>query len=243
MSCAGSRPRTSPVEFLTSSEDGLLSASGDACAPALDRAVLSELAALDAVVKADGVAEAAGLFGVPEAQLEAETASLARLLGVVLTDPRGRPTDDARRLAAAAQDVLSGADLLFRLADELAGVRTSPEPALLWRPEAPRPAALADTAGRYLRVNDEFARLLGRDRACMTGLDFREVTHEADIASDLAEDEALFDGSATAYSKVKRYVTAAGAVRAATVTCSRVRDGQDVAYLLVATPPPAAAVP
>ena len=98
------------------------------------------------------------------------------------------------------------------------------------------PSALADSSCRYLKVNDAFAQLVGWDADDLRGVDFRRITHDADIAADEHHDQELAAGQLATYSKKKRYVTARGEVRPVVVTCSRVMNGGAMAYLVVVTP-------
>lgn len=197
--------------------------------------MLDHLAEFEVFLTSPNLEAAALTLGLTQDELLADINELSDALGVQLVDRTGEPTRAARRLAGPAKDVLIRANELFDIADALA-TRGDDDPLLLWRGNGPRPSALADHSSRYVKVNDAFARMVGWDNQSLIGLDFRRITHEADLAADEQQDDELFSGELVTYRKRKRYVTPKGRVRHALVTCSRVVHGEEVAYLLVADP-------
>ena len=202
--------------------------------------MLRRLVQLDVFVASADAEAAAATLGMPRDELLRDLDELEHVLGVCLVNESMQPTFAARRLAPSARDVLRRADLLFAEADALAAADHT-DPALVWPGHGMAPTALADGSSRYLKVNDAFAELVGWSGSELIGTSFREVTYEGDLKADEHDDEDLFVGRVSTYRKTKRYITPAGLVRSAVVTCSRVSQGREVAYLSTAAPAPSSA--
>ena len=70
--------------------------------------------------------------------------------------------------------------------------------------------ALADLAGRYIRVNKEYADLLGRPPEEFIGVSFVEVLHPADRFAGAADVRNLLSGAESAFQYEQRYVDSRG---------------------------------
>lgn len=91
---------------------------------------------------------------------------------------------------------------------------------------APQGMALVSPAGRWLAVNDELCRMLGYRRAQLLAIDFQSITHPDDLATDLANIEALLAGRNNGYQMEKRYLDRQGRIIWVLLSVSLVRDGQ-----------------
>jgi PAS domain S-box-containing protein len=79
--------------------------------------------------------------------------------------------------------------------------------------------------GRWLRLNDRFAQIIGYDEQELRLLTFRDVTHPDDVEADERLVDALLRGDARVYGIEKRFVHRDGTTAWANVTVSMVRDG------------------
>ena len=70
--------------------------------------------------------------------------------------------------------------------------------------------ALADLSGRYMRVNKEYADLLGRPPEELIGVSFAEVLHPADRSEGVADVGNLLSGAESAFQSEQRYVDGQG---------------------------------
>jgi diguanylate cyclase (GGDEF)-like protein/PAS domain S-box-containing protein len=89
---------------------------------------------------------------------------------------------------------------------------------------APIGMALADRSGRIFRVNDSYARMLGRTPAELVGLFVRDVTHPDDWDNNDGYIARLFAGELSGYRMEKRYVHADGHIVWASLSVSAVAD-------------------
>ena len=71
--------------------------------------------------------------------------------------------------------------------------------------QSPMGIAYADRAGRILRCNPAYARMLGYGADELQGMPLTELNHPADAAHDAAELERLWQGATDSYSLEKRY--------------------------------------
>jgi PAS domain S-box-containing protein len=78
--------------------------------------------------------------------------------------------------------------------------------------------------GAFLEVNDRYCKITGYPREKLIGRRFQDITHPDDLASDIADAEALLAGEIQTYAKDKRYVTPHGSVVWVNLTVSLVRD-------------------
>ncbi|MDO9709697.1 PAS domain S-box protein [Paracraurococcus lichenis] len=78
--------------------------------------------------------------------------------------------------------------------------------------------------GRWLRVNGRLCEILGYEEAELFGLSFQDLTHPEDLGADLAQVQALLDGSLRSYAMEKRYRRRDGSLVWANLTVSLSRD-------------------
>jgi two-component system cell cycle sensor histidine kinase/response regulator CckA len=64
--------------------------------------------------------------------------------------------------------------------------------------------------GRWLRVNERFAAIVGYTRDELLDLDFQRITHPDDLAADLEYVRQLLEGEIESYSMDKRYLRKTG---------------------------------
>jgi diguanylate cyclase (GGDEF)-like protein/PAS domain S-box-containing protein len=76
--------------------------------------------------------------------------------------------------------------------------------------QAPIGIALVAPDGRFLWVNQALTRICGYPAAQLLDLTFQDITHPDDLDADMAQLEAMIDGSITAYTMEKRYFHARG---------------------------------
>lgn len=81
--------------------------------------------------------------------------------------------------------------------------------------------------GRFLRVNQRLADMLGYSREELRALDFQSVTHAEDVAATVAAMAAIMDGRENTFTREKRYVRKDGAIVWANLTAALLRDGED----------------
>ena len=77
---------------------------------------------------------------------------------------------------------------------------------------APIGMALAGTDGRLFRVNQAYARMLGRSQADLVGASIKELTHPDDWDRNNVEMQRLVEGESQDYHMEKRYLHADGSV-------------------------------
>ena len=88
--------------------------------------------------------------------------------------------------------------------------------------------------GHWLRLNRKACEILGYPQEELLKLTFRDVTHPADLATDLAFREKLLAGLLPQYSMEKRYVRKNGSIVWVNLTVSSVRDSEDKVKYLIA---------
>lgn len=93
--------------------------------------------------------------------------------------------------------------------------------------------ALVGLDGRFLRVNEAFARMLGYSRTELLDLDFQTLTHPDDLDADLDLVGRLTAGEMESYTLDKRYVRRDGALVWGRLAASMVRnpDGTPKHYI------------
>lgn len=79
--------------------------------------------------------------------------------------------------------------------------------------------------GRWLRVNGKLCEILGYSSDELRTLTFQDITHPADIDTDLAEKQRLIDGEISTCALEKRYLRKDGSTLWANLTVSLHRDG------------------
>ena len=125
-----------------------------------------------------------------------------------------------------ARELLARADTAVRLAHarkeamsreaEIARLRASFESAAVGM-------AHAATDGRWLRVNDRLCVMTGYTREELLGKTFQEITHPADLETDLADMHQLLTGLIANYTIEKRYIRKNGGIIWVNLTVSLVR--------------------
>ena len=93
--------------------------------------------------------------------------------------------------------------------------------------EAPIGMALVGPDGAFMRVNRQLCELLGYSHDQLTALTFQEITHPADLETDLELVEGVLAGELRTYQMDKRYYRADGRLLWARLSVSLVRDGDD----------------
>lgn len=78
--------------------------------------------------------------------------------------------------------------------------------------------------GRFLLVNDRFCEVVGHEREKLVSGDYQNITHEEDLAEDLANVESLLKGEVDCFMMEKRYIRADGSTVWANLTVSLIRD-------------------
>ena len=87
--------------------------------------------------------------------------------------------------------------------------------------------ALVDSpTGRFLRVNQRYADIVGRTPAEMCSLTFQEMTHPEDLPADLVNLGRLKTGETASYSLEKRYLKRDGAAVWVNLTVSPMTPGK-----------------
>ncbi len=79
-------------------------------------------------------------------------------------------------------------------------------------------------SGRFARVNQRFADIVGRTREQLQACTFQEITHLDDLTTDLAQVQLLLAGRTQTYSMEKRYLRPDGGVVWVNLTASLVRN-------------------
>jgi two-component system sensor histidine kinase UhpB len=88
--------------------------------------------------------------------------------------------------------------------------------------------------GRWLRLNRKACEILGYSQKELLELTFRDVTHPADLAADLAFREKILAGLLPQYSMEKRYIRKDGSNVWVNLTISSVCDSEDKVKYLIA---------
>jgi len=109
---------------------------------------------------------------------------------------------------AAAEDQLRRAEETFRLTID----------------NAPIGMAIVGTDGRFLRVNAALCEIVGYTNDELLALTFHDVTHNDDLAADLALLDQLVRGEIPRYDLAKRYTRKDGTIAETTLYVSLVRD-------------------
>ncbi len=100
--------------------------------------------------------------------------------------------------------------------------------------ETPIGNALVALDGRFLEVNPTFTEITGYDEATLRKLTFAEVTHPADVASDVALAAELVAGKQTTYTTEKRYVRPDGTAIWVNLAVTLLRDATGVPLHFIA---------
>jgi len=158
------------------------------------------------------------------------------LLPIILLSARAAEDARVEGLRAGADDylvkpfgpreLLARADAAVRLAQarkeaihreaEMARLRASFEGAAVGM-------AHVSTDGRWLRVNDRVCAITGYSRDELLAKTFQEITHPADLETDLSAMHVLLAGGIPNYTIEKRYIRKGGGIIWANLTVSLVR--------------------
>jgi diguanylate cyclase (GGDEF)-like protein/PAS domain S-box-containing protein len=111
-----------------------------------------------------------------------------------------------------------------RRSQALEALKESEERFRLIFEQAPISMAISDLRGRFLRVNQAMAELLGYPAEQFASMDFRDVTHPEDLQKDLAVARQLLHGETSRISLEKRYVRQNGEVIYVTMHLALMRD-------------------
>lgn len=90
-----------------------------------------------------------------------------------------------------------------------------------------------DDLGRFLRVNEAFARMLGYSRDELMGLSVQQVTHQDERASEAELVERVDDGETVLRRVQKKYVRKDGEVVWVSVTSTVVQDESGLPWYLI----------
>lgn len=98
------------------------------------------------------------------------------------------------------------------------------------------PVGIAHVApdGRFLLVNDQFARICGHSIAVLMQNGFQQITHPDDLASDLANTQRLLSGGDDRYVMEKRYLRPDGSVVWVNLTVALIRDADGESDFFIA---------
>jgi len=97
---------------------------------------------------------------------------------------------------------------------------------------SPIGAAIVDTDGSILQVNDALIQMLGYSRAELLGRDFAFVTHPDDIDVDLSLFAELMSGRRDSYELAKRYLRRDGAVLYGLLHVGVIRDENGITSIV-----------
>ncbi|HEY9640565.1 MAG TPA: PAS domain S-box protein [Coleofasciculaceae cyanobacterium] len=89
-------------------------------------------------------------------------------------------------------------------------LRTSEEQFRKAFENAPIGVSLVDPTGHFVKVNPRYCHLLGYTEAELLALNFRDITHPADVEADLAGFEQMMAGELRFYQVEKRYIDKQG---------------------------------
>ena len=131
-----------------------------------------------------------------------------------------------RELSTAA--ALAGACLvLLKRAPDAETERflSSPQLSAIFE-HAPVGICFGDSSGRFVRVNQRFADMLGYSRQELTGMKFQDVTHPDDLALQQSQRRLLWEGSQPEYRLEKRYLRRDGGELWCSLTVSALLDEQ-----------------
>lgn len=93
--------------------------------------------------------------------------------------------------------------------------------------------ALMDVDGRFRRINQSFASMLGYSPEELERLDFHSVTHPDDLPLNIEKFEAVLRGQTDQYRMEKRYLHKDGSIVSAMLSVSVVRDMHGRARMFV----------
>jgi PAS domain S-box-containing protein len=157
--------------------------------------------------------------------VERDARTVAVLGSLVALGLMGAALAIARRAAAARraaeQDLLRVNNLLGERVAELAVSEERFRNAFDF---AGTGMSLVGLDGTWLRVNRALCEIVGYSEAELLGKSFQEITHPADLATDLSHVQELIDGRRRFYQMEKRYIHREGQVVWIRLTASVVRN-------------------
>jgi diguanylate cyclase (GGDEF)-like protein/PAS domain S-box-containing protein len=109
-------------------------------------------------------------------------------------------------------------------ADTADALRLNEEQLRLMIEHAPIGMMLTALDGTFIRVNDRFCEIVGRERHEVLGVNFREITHPDDLAADDELFQRLQAGEIPRYELEKRYLLRDGSVVHCLIAVSLMRD-------------------
>jgi PAS domain S-box-containing protein len=89
---------------------------------------------------------------------------------------------------------------------------------------SPTGMSVIDLAGRWLRINDSYCRMLGYEADELIGAPFQKFTHPDDLAEDYEFVAAALAGELDSFEREKRYVRKDGSLLWARVRAEVIRD-------------------
>lgn len=109
---------------------------------------------------------------------------------------------------------------------QAAALRESEERFQLIFDNAPIGMVISDLKGRFMRVNQAMADILGYSVEQLTAMDFPSITHPEDLEKDIFLVGELLHGKKPRFVMEKRYVRRDGEIINVTLHVSLVRDGR-----------------
>jgi diguanylate cyclase (GGDEF)-like protein/PAS domain S-box-containing protein len=94
--------------------------------------------------------------------------------------------------------------------------------------------ALVDLDGRFLKVNEALCKTMGYAKAELMALDFRTITHPADVDADLEQVQRLLAGKLESYQLEKRYLHKDGRELWSVLSVTLARSASGVARFFIA---------
>ncbi len=90
--------------------------------------------------------------------------------------------------------------------------------------DAPIGVSLVSLTGQFQKVNTCYCDIVGYPEAELLKLNFRDITHPADLAADLEGLRQMLSGETPSFQIEKRYITKRGAIVPVLVNAAPVRD-------------------
>ncbi|HEY9639463.1 MAG TPA: PAS domain S-box protein, partial [Coleofasciculaceae cyanobacterium] len=103
-------------------------------------------------------------------------------------------------------------------------LRTSEEQFRKAFENAPIGVSLVDPTGHFVKVNPRYCHLLGYTEAELLALNFRDITHPADVEGDLGGFEQMMAGELRFYQGEKRYIDKQGTVIPVLINAAPILD-------------------
>ncbi len=152
-----------------------------------------------------------------------QTQSVTGRVGQPVADRLAKPATAPAAEAFAQRPLAGSRVVLAGSSAEAAG--TSDEVLRSAFDRSPSGMSVSALDGRWLRINDAYCRLLGRERAELLGGSSCDVTHRDDLAADREFAAAAVSGGSDILEREKRFVRRDGSVLWARVRTEVIRDG------------------